>query len=314
MDKLIAMTTFIKVAETGSFTKAADFLGIPKSRVSQRVTELEDNLGIRLIQRTTRALSLTNDGFAYFDKAKGIIEEINEMEESLKGFAHSPKGQLYVESLTSIAKWIIAPHLDEFQKKFPDITLSLGCSDRVSDIFDEGVDCAIRGGLLQDSTLIARHIVDIHFGLYAAPSYLEQKKMISKPEELKYFKWISWFNYNRCQNSFDWSLESNFQKCEVSVKNGIHFSDPEVAVSACLAGNGICVAAPFAVETYVREGRLIPVLPEWHLPLRSIHIVYPSKKHLSSRVRSFTDWIVDLMKKHPTLNMTPKALAESLIT
>lgn len=311
MDKLSAMSTFVKVVEVGSFTRAAEALDLPKARVSQRITDLEQVLGVRLLHRTTRALSLTEDGRAYFEKCQLILNEIDELEGALKGGARLPTGKVRVEILASIARWIIAPRLQEFQEKFPHITLRLGSSDRVSNLSEEGIDCAIRGGSLEDSTLVAKHVCSVQLGLYAAPDYLKAIAPIQHPDDLLHARRISWFNSRRGAN-FTWHLLSTQKEVELKGSESLQFDDPDVAIAACIAGTGICPGAPFAVESYVQEGILQPVLPEWHFAPRPIHIIYPSSKHLSARVRSFVDWSFELMKLSPSLRLTPEELANKI--
>ncbi len=197
MDKFSAMTTFAKVVETGSFTRAADVLALPKARVSQRVSDLERHLGVRLLNRTTRSLNLTEDGQAYFAKCQVILQEIDELEGALKGGSVEPRGKLRVEALVSVARWVIAPSLHEFQARYPNISVRLGGSDRISHLLDNGIDCAIRGGHLEDSSQIARHVCDVHLGLYAAPAYLEAAGAVTHPQELSVHRRISWFTGQR---------------------------------------------------------------------------------------------------------------------
>ncbi|WP_335955204.1 LysR family transcriptional regulator [Acinetobacter guillouiae] len=312
MDKLSAMATFILVAEKGSFTKAAEMLHIPKSRVSQRITDLEDELGLRLMQRTTRSLNLTEDGAIYLKKIKHIISDIEEIENQFKGLTTLSQGNLYIESLTSIAKWIIAPKITDFQNKYPQISIHLGCSDRVSNILEEGIDCAIRGGKMHDSSLIAKHITDIKLGLYASPAYLAEIPNIVHPKELNHFHWISWLN-RKYQDPLHWGLESDHERFEISNTRGLYFSDPEIAIDVCMSGRGICPAAPFAVESYVKAGKLKPVLMNWHFAPKAIHIVYPTKKHLSPKVRHFVDWLIHTLNEHSSLGLTPKELAQLMV-
>jgi LysR family transcriptional regulator for bpeEF and oprC len=306
MDKLSAMATFVKVVETGSFTRAAMAMGLPKARISQRITDLERVLGVRLLHRTTRALGLTEEGRAYFQRCQQILGEIDELEGALHGAA--PIGKLRVEALASIARWILAPELPDFQARFPGIVLRLGSGDRIMNLFEEGIDCAIRGGALGDSSLVARHVCDVQLGLYAAPGYLQASAAVEHPADLRRHQRITWFNA-RGGGHFAWRLQSDRKDIEVAGGECLVCEDPEVAIAACLAGSGICPGAPFAVESYVESGALQPVLAEWHFAPRPIHILYPSGKHLSSRVKSFVDWSFDVMRASPSLAKTPLALA-----
>jgi len=310
MDKLSAMVTFARVVEAGSFTRAADVLALPKARVSQRVSDLERHLGVRLLNRTTRALKRTEDGRAYFAKCQVILQEIEELEEALRGGTVEPRGRLRVEALVSVARWVIAPRLQEFQAHYPHISVHLGSSDRIRHLLEDGIDCAIRGGALEDSSQIARHACDVRLGLYAAPSYLEAAGAVQHPRELTDHRRLSWFVGQR--HPFAWRLEAATDAFELPAGDGLQFDDPDVAIASCMAGSGICPGAPFAVEAWVRAGALVPVLPYWSFQARPIHIVYPGNKHLSARVRCFVDWSIALMKASQSVRMSPSELAESL--
>ncbi|KEY57691.1 LysR substrate-binding domain-containing protein [Serratia sp. DD3] len=311
MDKLTAMATFITVVDSGNFTRAAAMLNLPKARVSQRVADLESALGVRLLHRTTRVLNLTEDGRAYLEQCRHILREIDELEDSLKGTTRVPEGNLRVDALASIARWVIAPHLHKFQKMYPNITLRFGSSDRISHLLEEGIDCAIRGGKLENSSMIARHVADVYLGLYAAPAFLKSEKPIRAPEDLICQPRLSWFG-SREGERFVWQLAQGVHQATLPEPDTMLFDDPNVALTACMAGAGICPAAPFAVESYVRNGLLVPVLPEWHFKPRPIHIIYPSKKHLSARIRCFVDWSLELMQQNNSLHLTPIELTRNL--
>lgn len=310
MDKLSAMATFATVVEAGSFTKAADVLALPKARVSQRVSDLERHLDVRLLHRTTRALSLTEDGQAYYERCQAILQEIDELEGALKNCTVQPRGRLRIEVLVSVARWVIAPRLYEFKALYPDILVRLGSNDRISHLLEEGIDVAIRGGPLEDSSLIARHVCDVRFGLYAAPAYLEAEGPLHHPRELARHRLLSWFSGQR--HPFAWRLEAASDAFDLSAADGLQFDDPDVAIAACMTGSGICPGSPFAVESWVRAGKLVPVLPHWSFPARPIHIIYPSNKQLSVRVRVFVEWALKLMQGSQNVWMTPQELAASL--
>lgn len=308
MDKLSAMSTFVKVVEVGSFTRAADALSLPKARVSQRVSDLEAHLGVRLLHRTTRTLSLTEDGQAYFERCRFLLQQVEELESTLKSGTAVPAGNLRVDSLVSVARWVLAPRLHDFGARYPNVLLRLGSSDRISHLLEEGLDCAIRGGALDDSTMVARHLCDLELGLYASPDYLRSVGNLQCPDDLRPLKRLSWFS-GRNRNPFAWELECGSEKCLLEAGDGVLFDDPDVAITACMAGSGICPGAPFAVELFVRAGTLVPVLPRWHFPPRPIHLVYPTSKHLSVRVRCFVNWVIEIFAADKRIGVTPATLA-----
>ncbi|MCE0968872.1 LysR family transcriptional regulator [Pseudomonas sp. NMI4491_12] len=308
MDKLSAMQTFAAVVKSGSFTGAASALGLPKARVSQRVADLEQHLGVRLLQRTTRALSLTEDGQAYLTTCVIILQDIDELEGSIRGGIVEPKGKLRVEALVSVARWILAPRLHDFQERYPKISVRLGASDRLSHLLEDGLDCAIRGGHLEASGQIARHVCDVSLGLYASPSYINKSGMPRQPAELNRHHLLSWFS--NTGNPFAWQIISDDLSHQVESSYGLSFDDPDVAIASCVAGAGICPGAPFAVESWLNQGLLVPVLPKWAFAPRPVHIIYPSKKHLPARVRCFVEWALDIMKADGVVSLTPSELAE----
>ena len=312
MDKLSAMATFVAVVDTGSFTRAAESLDLPKARVSQRISDLEAALGVRLLQRSTRALSLTKDGDVYLERCRQILLDITEVEDALKGSESTPTGSIHVDVLTSIARWVIAPHMHEFQALYPNLAVRLGSSDRVSNLLEDGIDCAIRGGSLEDSAMVARHVAEVTIGLYASPAYMESSAPIIEPEDLPNHQRMTWFS-PRGGGRLAWQLETGERSVLLQATESLQFEDPDVAIAACLAGTGICPAAPFAVEAYVGAGQLVPVLPSWHFEPRPIHIVYPTRKHLSAKVRCFVDWSYELLRKNEAVHLTPLALAQRFL-
>lgn len=310
MDKLAAMEAFALVVETGSFTKAADLLALPKARVSQRVSDLERHLHVRLLHRTTRSLRLTEDGKVYYAKCQEILRDIEALENTLKVANTEPKGKLRVEALVSVARWILAPHLHDFQTRYPDIAIQLGASDRVSHLLEDGIDCAFRGGPLEDSSHIGIHLADVQFGLYAAPNYLQKAGVPKHPKELSAHHRLSWFAGQR--HPLAWELYSDTDVFNVPHNAGLQFDDPDIAITSCISGAGICPGSPFAVRTFIQTGALIPVLPLWSFKARPIHILYPTNKHLSKRVRCFVDWSRELIQGNPNIPMSPSELAKTL--
>ncbi|HEH8398711.1 TPA: LysR family transcriptional regulator [Pseudomonas aeruginosa] len=308
MDKLSAMRTFCSVIDSGSFSRAADALGLPKARVSQRISDLESDLGVRLLQRTTRAMNLTVDGAAYAERCRQILDDVDELDARMRGTVSSPQGHIRVEALTSISRWVLAPRLNEFRTRYPLIQLRLGIHDRVRNLVEDGIDCAIRGGHLEDSSLIARHVVDVAFGLYASPDYLHRFGTLNEPAVLERANLLGWFNSDS-NTAKAWHLYS--AGAEYCLKNlpSLVFDDPESAVAAAIQGAGITLAPPFIVEQHVKQRKLIPILPAWQFQTQPIHIVYPTSRHLSARVRAFVEWANEVMSNDAKLHLSTMDLA-----
>ncbi len=305
MDKLTAIKTFIKVAEAGRFSRAADALGIPNARVSQRVSDLEKSLGVRLIHRTTQAMNLTNDGLIYYEKCVSLLDELAETEAQLQGHTENPSGILRIEAVSSISRWLIAPNLQDFEKRFPNIRMELGCSDRRALLPGSRIDCALRGGALEDSSFISKSICDIHFGIYGSA---ELGELVKTPDDLHKVRCFGIFSHGSGK-SMPWRLERDGHWVDIAVSEHHRFEDHESALIAAQSGGGLVLAPPFLAYEWVKKGRVIPVLPDWTAGTKPLHIVYPSARHLPRRVRVFIDWIVEIADAHPLLKERPMALA-----
>lgn len=304
------MTTLVAIADAGSFTRAAEMLNLPKSRISQRVAALEYELGVRLINRNTRKIKFTEAGMTYLDTCRAVLCQIESAEDTIKEVHVELSGTIRVDALVSVARHILAPRLNEFQVLYPKIRLRLSASDRFSNLLEEGIDCAIRGGVLSDSTAVAKQLAEVCFGLYASPYYLSTHKSIVEPDDLAAHRLLSWFSNS--PNPFTWELENDNEVYEVKGQNSVLFDDPDVAIQACISGYGICPGAPFAVAGLVCEGKLVPVLPRWRFQPRPISIIYPSRHHITARTRAFINWLTEIISNEKSISMLPSELASTL--
>lgn len=296
MDKLAAMHTFVRVVESGGFTRAAESMDLPKARVSQRIASLEAELGLRLLHRTTRSVRPTADGQAYYERCRALLAELDELEHALRGDRRAPVGLLRVEVLASFARAVLAPALPGFQARYPGISLRIGSSDRLVHLVEEGIDCAIRGGRLEDSSLIARHLCDVHFGLYASPDWLARRGAPAVPDAL---------TAADCIGTMPLTLTRDMESVTLEGLSRLEFDDGDAALAACLAGAGVGAHARFTVARHLAHGELVPVLPEWGAGVRPLQVVYPSNRHLSARLRVFVDWTVELAASTPSLGWRP---------
>ena len=312
MDKLTAMQTFVQIVETGSFTRAAEQLGVPKARASQRLRDLEDSLGVRLLERTTRALRLTEDGRAYHERCVRLLAEIDEAEQALRGRHAQPSGQLRVEAVAAIARHVLAPALADFHRSYPLLSVHLGSSDRIAHLLEDGVDCAIRGGELPDSGHVARRICSVQLGLYASPECLARHGEPRDPAALAALPRLGWLAA-RGGGIVPWQLwREEGDAVEVPGVPALAFDDGDAAVAAAVGGAGVVVAAPFAVRSRVLCGELLPVLPDWTAGRRPVQVVYASNRRLSTRVRVFVDWAVQLMQADAAMGLHPRDLVAPL--
>jgi LysR family transcriptional regulator for bpeEF and oprC len=300
MDKLQAMEVFVRVVDTGSFTRAADNLQLPKATVSKLIHSLESTLAAKLLNRTTRQVSVTADGAAYYERCLEILAHVRDAEDSLSKTRMSPSGRLRVDVPTGIGNSMIVPALPDFFARYPDITLELGCGDRPVDLIEEGVDCAVRGGRLPDSSLIARRIGAFHFITCAAPSYIARQSRPTHPNELMAHQCINYFS-SKTGKIFEWDFAQGEERIEVRLPGRIAVNDSTAYLEAALAGMGVAQLPLFSAKPYLESGRLEWVLQDWCVEPVPLHVVYPQNRHLSAKVRAFVEWVAELFAAHAEL-------------
>lgn len=309
MDKLTAMQTFVQIVSAGSFTRAAEQLLVPKARVSQRLQALEAALGVRLLERTTRALRLTDDGRVYHERCLQLLADMEETEQALRGGHARPRGLLRVDAVAAIARHVLGPALAEFGGLYPDLAVHLHSRDRISHLLEDGVDCAIRGGPLPDASHVARSAGVVHLGLYASPGCLDRHGVPREAEALERMPRLGWLD-QRGNGVVAWCLErDDGSRVDVPGVPALAFDDGDAAIAAAVGGAGVVVAAPFAVRGLVSAGLLTPVLPQWEAGRRAVSVLLPSSRQLSARVRCFVDWAVERLQHDPAMALRPRDLA-----
>lgn len=295
MDQLAAMRAFVRVVETGTFTRAADTLSMPKATVTKLIQGLEAHLRTKLLNRTTRRVLVTTDGALYYERSRRLIADLDELDGSMASSQALPRGKLRIEMSGALASMILVPALCRFHESYPDIQIDLGVSDREIDILAENVDCAIRVGELSDQSLIARRIAEMSVSTCAAPFYLEKFGEPRDPRDLEDgHRVVSYFRPpNGRQIPFVFHSDAGERievtgRCVVSVDEGMTY------VSAARAGLGIVQAPTFMVREAVAKGELRPVLRDWHRKPLPVHVVYPPNRHLGNKLRVFVDWAANL--------------------
>ena len=302
MNKLQAMEVFVQVVDAGGFTRAAENMQLPKATVSTLVQSLETALSVKLLHRTTRQVSVTSDGAAYYERCLRILSDVRDAEESLSTNRASPSGRLRVDVSTGMANDLLIPALPDFFARYPDIRLDLGCSDRAIDLIEEGVDCAIRGGNLPDSALIARRIGVLHFAIAATPGYLAKHGRPTHPSELSQHRCINYFS-SKPGKTMDWDFVRGDETIIIPVPACLAVNDSTVYTTAGLQGLGLIQLASYKIESLVHTGLLELVLEDWTSEPMPINIVYPENRHLSAKVRVFVEWVADLLAAHPRLQL-----------
>jgi LysR family transcriptional regulator for bpeEF and oprC len=295
MDCVQAMKVFARVVESNSFTRAADTLDLSRASVTLIVQQLEAHLKVRLLQRTTRRLSLTPDGAAYYERSVRILADIDEMEHSFADTHRTPHGKLRVDMPGSIGRLIVMPRLWEFHARYPDIDLMIGFGDRPVDLIQEGVDCVIRAGALKDSTLVARRIGVYRSVTVASPDYLARHGEPTSIEDLRRHHAVNYL-WSHAGRLVDLSFVVDDKPVEVRMASRISANDTEAYLASALSGAGLAQLARFVALAHLRNGELVAVLPQWHAPPLAISAVYSHTRHLAAAVRVFVDWIAELFE------------------
>jgi LysR family transcriptional regulator for bpeEF and oprC len=253
------------------------------------------------MHRTTRRLSLTPDGAAYYERCVRILADVEETEASFQSGNKKPHGKLRIDMPGSIGRLLVIPSLCEFHTRYPDIDLQLGLSDRPVDLLQEGVDCVVRVGALQDSSLVARRIGLFEGVTCAAPDYIERAGMPASLEDLDNHKAVNYFS-SRTGRTLDWAFLVDGKEIEVKMKSIVSVNDADAYVTCGLEGFGLIQPALFMVLPHLRSGQLVEVLPELKPLPMPISVVYPHSRHLSPKVRVFVDWIAEQFDRCPLLS------------
>lgn len=294
MDQLLAIRTFVRIAEAGSFAKAADALRLPRSTASKLIADLEDHLGIKLIQRTTRSINVTPEGAEYYQRALRLLAEVEDMDAAAAQARVHPRGRLRVDIGSSLANYILIPALPRFRALYPEVELYLGVSDRPADLINEGVDCVIRGGVLADTSLIARRIGELDFVTCAAPSYLERHGTPATPSELAHGHVVASYFSSLTGKPFPLFFQRGEEKSEIHVGSMAAVNESTAHLSALVAGLGIGQTFRYVARAHLLDGTLIPVLEAWSQPPLPLYVMYPPNRHLNAKIRVFVDWVADL--------------------
>ncbi|WP_105440387.1 LysR family transcriptional regulator [Neorhizobium sp. T25_13] len=296
MDQLSAMRVFVRVVETGNFTRAAATLNMPKTTVTNLVQSLESHLRTTLLNRTTRKVMVTTDGALYYERAMQIISELDELDGSISNSQRQPSGRLRVEMAGAFADLLVIPNLCDFHTRFPQIRLDIGVGDRLVDYIAENVDCALRAGTPTDQSLIARKVGEISMSAYAAPLYIHKFGAPERPQDLQEDHLA--VGYLSAQSGRVRSMEfhRDDENVEITPRYVVSVNDARTYVNAAISGMGIVQSPRFMVREAVEKGELVEVLSDWRCGSLPLYIVYPQTRHLSNKVRVFVDWLAKLVQ------------------
>jgi len=289
MDKLASMQVYVCVVETHSFARAAEALGLPRSTVSRVVKELEALLGIQLLQRTTRKLSVTADGRRYYEECKRVLADIASIESSFPGRSAQPKGRFKVGMPQSLARHCILPRLPQFLHRYPELALILCSSDNVEDLIQEGYDCVIRTGRIDDSTtLVARPLANFKWVVLASPAYIAAHGKPESIDDLERHHAVGYLNH-RTGRTTDWFFTLDDGDCAIRMKETLVVDDTDAYIQAGIQGLGLIRVASYLVAPWLQSGALVACMGSlsYDLPLS---LVYPQNRYLPPAVRAFYDW------------------------
>lgn len=286
MDRLQAIEIFVRVAERQSFSAAADDLNLSRQMVSDRIKELEERLGVRLLQRTTRRVSLTESGTAYLEKVRAGLAALEEAEAEASSLAARPRGTLRVNAPMSFGFKHVAPAVGAFLLANEDVRVELTLNDRTINLIEENVDLAIRIGRLADSRLIAKKLASCRMVLCAAPSYLKTHGAVKHPRDLAGHACLTFAYWTAGP---EWTFTRKGEQVSVRVESRLWCNNGEALVEAAAIGAGIVMQPNFIAGPALREGRLVELLPAWRAPDLNIYAIYPPSQFIPAKTRAFID-------------------------
>ena len=297
MDRLELMQTFVRVVEAGSFSAAAERMIVAKSVVSRRIQELEAHLGVRLLNRTTRRLSLTEGGRHYYERAQRIIADVDEAEQAISSEQTELKGEVRIAIPLSFGLLHLMPLLNRFSSEHPGLVLDIDLNDRRVDLVEEGIDLAIRIGQLADSTLVARRLAPIRFLLCASPTYLEEHGEPRTPEDLIGHQGLI---YSQIPEGHHWNFLDRGEKGRpIKVPTRMRANNGDALLEAAIHGVGISMMPTFLASGALQQGLLKRVLSDYPLQTEALYAIYPSQRYLPRRIRTLVDLLVESFGETP---------------
>lgn len=290
MDRIDLLQVFVSVAETGSFTRAADRLGLPRASVSTAVQQLETRLGSRLLHRTTRRVGLTPDGEVMLERARALVADMEDMEQQFLPAHGQVSGRLKVDVPSRIARRLIAPALPDFFERHPAVELELGSSDRAVDLVLEGVDCALRVGPMASSSLVARPLGQFTLINCASPAYLARHGTPRTPADLPQHTAVNYASPTSGRAA-PWEWQRDGETATLRMRSQVAANNAETYIACALAGLGLIQIPAYDVREHLAAGELIEVLPDARAEPLPVQLVYPHRRNLSRRMQAFAGWL-----------------------
>ena len=296
MDRIDLFHIFSRVVECSSFTRAANTLGIPRSSVSAAVQELEGRIGARLLHRTTRKVTPTQDGIAFYDRCQRIIADVEDTENLFRQTAAQPSGKLRIDVPGRIGRLIIAPALPDFLDRYSQIDIDLGVTDRAVNLVEDGVDCVLRVGPLSDSGLVARPIGELPLINVASPAYLERYGTPQTPADLGGHHAVNYASPSSGRVE-DWEWIEDGTLRTLPMRGRVTVNSAEACIACCLVGLGLIQIPAYDVRRHLEAGELVEVMADYRAEPMPMTLLYPYRQHLSRRLQVFADWLEMLLKR-----------------
>jgi len=303
IDIVAGMRVFSAVVDAGSFAGAADKLDLSRGMATRYVAQLEAHLGVRLLNRTTRKLSLTEAGSDYYQRASQILAMVEEAETSAAQEASVPRGTMRVTSSVAFGARHLGRAITEYLQRYPGVNIDLTLNDRVVDLVEEGFDLAIRVAARIDPGLVARRLTRIRIAACAAPAYLKKFGTPKSPEQLSGHNCLT-YAYSNAQS--DWRFRRNRVEKTVGVSGNLQGNNGDILVNAAIEGLGVILQPNFLVFEALRQKRLVRILPQWQADELAVYAVYPHRKFLPPKVRSFIDFLAERFGPEPYWDLDGK--------
>ena len=309
MDRLVSLRVFCRVVELGSLSRAAGELDIANASVTNHLARLERHFGVRLLNRTTRRIALTDEGSSCYQRAKRPIGEFEELEETLRGAKTSPRGLLHISLPTTVARLHLAAAIPRFAARYPELTLKFSASDRIVDAVEEGVDVLIRIGELQDSNMVARTALRTWYRCGASPEFLARHGKPETPEALARFPCLG-FTLPSTGRSVRWVFEKDGRRSDLLPAARLWMNHADSLLEAAAAGGGIVQLLSLTIDPAIAAGALQPVLAGWEAPGPPVSVIYPHQRHPPAKVRAFVEFVIAHFRRHAAFGRKPPANRE----
>jgi len=299
VDRIDLLRIFARVVECSNFTRAADTLGLPRSSVSAAVLELEGRVGTRLLHRTTRKVSLTQDGVTFYERCVQLVADYTEVETLFREIAVGPSGRIRVDVPGRVGRLVVAPALPEFLAAYPGIDVDLGVSDRAVDLIEDGLDCVLRVGPLTDSGLVARPFGELEQVNVASPTYLQRHGVPETPGQLTSHLAVNYASPTTGR-VYDWEWQEGGETHTLALRARVTVNSAEAYIASCLAGLGLIQIPAYDVQAHIDAGELVEVLPGFRPASLPVTLLYPHRQQRSRRLQVFADWLEQLVRGRMT--------------